>query len=47
VISATESSNKFQKPRFFGRQKSVEEVLNTWAKCTGHTGIDFKIRNVA
>jgi hypothetical protein len=27
VISATENSNKFQKTRFFGRQKSVENTL--------------------
>jgi hypothetical protein len=46
VISATENSNKIQKIRFFGRQKSVEEVLTLGPNAQA-TLVDFKIRNVA
>jgi hypothetical protein len=36
VISAAENSNKFQKTRVW-KEKSVEDVINTWANGTGHT----------
>ncbi len=36
VISAAENSNKFQKTKFWN-EKSLEDVINTWANGTGHT----------
>jgi hypothetical protein len=39
VISAAENSNQFQKTRF-RKEKSVEDMVNTWANCTGHTSVN-------
>jgi hypothetical protein len=36
VIFTAENSNKFQKTRV-RKEKSVEDVGNTWANSTGHT----------
>ncbi len=36
MISTAENSNKFQKNQVFGEEKSVEDVVNTWANGTGH-----------
>jgi len=45
VISATENSNKFQKPRFW-KEKSVETVVgNIWAKGRGHTSLHTKVES--
>jgi hypothetical protein len=43
VSSAAENSNKFQKNPSFGREKSVEGMVNTWGqRHKPHTSLLFK-----